>query len=158
MADDKIIQFPTDKIVRKPITEPNPVDDKFAKKVRDQQTRQFVEAAVDDISMNLLKQLYDMAVKTDKATFTKDLALIVDMIRGLIYRDFDMKHPSQILTDKMVSLNVLRDGSQTAKIDYAQVIEKSKKTSKPMSEDLKNELNDLNETGIIFEPDGNLDD
>jgi len=99
-----------------------------------------------------------MAVKTDKATFTKDLALIVDMIRGLIYRDFDMKHPSQILTDKMVSLNVLRDGSQTAKIDYAQVIEKSKKTSKPMSEDLKNELNDLNETGIIFEPDGNLDD
>jgi len=56
VADDKIIQFPTDKIVRKPITEPNPVDDKFAKKVRDQQTRQFVEAAVDDISMNLLKQ------------------------------------------------------------------------------------------------------
>ena len=38
-----------------------------------------------------------LAIKTDGYNFTKDLAMLVDMIRGLIYRDFDMKHPTQEL-------------------------------------------------------------
>ena len=31
------------------------------------------------MSMNLLRQFYDMSIKTDKHTFTKDLALLVDI-------------------------------------------------------------------------------
>ena len=153
--DEKIIHFPTDRIVRRNNNENN-VDPKKAEKLRDQQTKQFVETAVDDISMNLLRQLYDLAVKTDKVTFTKDLAVVVDMIRGLIYRDFDMKHPSQQLSDKMVSLNVLKDGSQTAKINYSLVLDKIKDT-KPLSKEFKNELKDLNDQAGLFDGE-NLDD
>lgn len=153
--DEKIIQFPTDRIVRRN-DKIETVDPKAAEKLRDQQTKQFVETAVDDISMNLLKQLYDLAVKTDKASFTKDLAIIVDLIRGLIYRDFGMKHPSQQLSDKMVSLNILKDGTQTAKINYSLILEKIKDT-KPLSKDFKNELKDLNDQAGLFEGD-HLDD
>ena len=49
------------------------------------------------MSMNLLRQFYDMSVKTDKYTFTKDLALLVDMMRGLLYRDFGIKHPHKVI-------------------------------------------------------------
>ena len=153
--DEKIIHFPTDRIVRRN-DKIETVDPKAAEKLRDQQTKQFVETAVDDISMNLLKQLYDLAVKTDKASFTKDLAIIVDLIRGLIYRDFGMKHPSQQLSDKMVSLNILKDGTQTAKINYSLILEKIKDT-KPLSKDFKNELKDLNDQAGLFEGD-DLDD
>ena len=157
MSDDKIIPFPTNRIVEK--TTAGPVkDEKTAKRIRDQQTKQFVETAVDDISMNLLRQLYDLSVKTDKYTFTKDLAIVVDMIRGLIYRDFDMKHPTQVLSDTIVSLNINKNGEQSAKIDYSKVLNVNDKSQKPLSKDFKNELKDLNDTAGFFEPDGNLDD
>ena len=115
-------------------------------------TKEFIETSVDSISLNLLKQFYDMAVKTDKYDFTKDLALLVDIMRGLLYRDFGIKHPAQSLSDKMVNLKVNKDGTQSAKIDYTGVINGSKKNGKPLSKEVKEELKDLNETGVKFDP------
>lgn len=145
----KIIPFPTNRIVEKSTTGPRK-DDKLSKKILDQQTKQFVETAVDDISMNLLRQLYDLSVKTDRYNFTKDLALVVDVIRGLIYRDFDMKHPTQELVDKIVQLNINKKGEQSAKIDYTKVLETQiKSPKKPLSKDFKSELNDLNNSDVF---------
>ena len=105
------------------------------------------------MSMNLLRQFYDLAVKTDKGTFTKDLALLVDMMRGLMYRDFGIKHPAQKLSDKMVSVRVNKDGVQSARINYTGVIDTQAETKKPLSKEVKEDLKDLNETGIKFDPD-----
>jgi len=153
VKDDNIIPFPTNRIVEKSTSGP-PKDEKLAKKLRDQQTKQFVETAVDDISMNLLRQLYDLSIKTDGYNFTKDLAMLVDMIRGLIYRDFDMKHPTQELSDKIVVVNINKRGEKSAKIDYTKVLEVKAKNQKPLSNEFKDELNDLNG---MFDGD-NLDD
>jgi len=154
--DEKVIYFPSDRIVNKEkILQQK--DTKFAEKLKTEQTKNFVETAVDDISMNLLRQFVDLAMQTNKPSFTKDLALLVDVMRGLIYRDFDMKHPAQVLSDKMVVLKTNRNGSLSAKIDYSTVIDKSMSTSKPISSDVKQELKDLNDTAGFFEPDGDLD-
>ena len=122
-----------------------------------QQTKQFVETAVDDISMKLLKSFVDLAMKTNNPNFTKDLALLVDVMRGMIYRDFEMPHPAQKLADKMVKLKTNQAGTVSAKLDYADVLEKPAMT-KPISGDVKKELKDLNDTLGFFEPDGDLDD
>ena len=157
MSDDKIIPFPKNRIVNQRSRELDEqrrkMGDKVAKEIEKQQTKQFVETSVDDMSMNLLRQFYDMSIKTDKHTFTKDLALLVDMMRGLMYRDFGVKHPAQSLSDKMVTLKVNRDGTQSAKIDYTGVTDTKIKNGKPLSKDFKEELKDLNETGIKFDPD-----
>ena len=63
---------------------------RLLKEIKKQQTKKFVEGAVDDISMNLAKAFVDLAMKTNKAQFTKDLALLVDVMRGMIYRDFEL--------------------------------------------------------------------
>ena len=157
MSDDKIIPFPKNRIVNQRSRELDEqrrkMGNKVAKEIEKQQTKQFVETSVDDMSMNLLRQFYDMSVKTDKHTFTKDLALLVDVMRGLMYRDFGVKHPAQSLSDKMVTLKVNRDGTQSAKIDYTGVTDTKVKNGKPLSKDFKEELKDLNETGIKFDPD-----
>ena len=157
MSDDKIIPFPKNRIVNQRSRELDEqrrkMGDKVAKEIEKQQTKQFVETSVDDMSMNLLRQFYDMSIKTDKHSFTKDLALLVDMMRGLMYRDFGVKHPAQSLSDKMVTLKVNRDGTQSAKIDYTGVTDTKVKNGKPLSKDFKEELKDLNETGIKFDPD-----
>ena len=157
MSNDKIIPFPKNRIVNQRSRELDEqrrkMGSKVAKEIEKQQTRQFVETSIDDMSMNLLKQFYDMAIKTDKHSFTKDLALLVDVMRGLMYRDFDIKHPAQKLSDKMVNLKVNRDGTQSAQIDYTGVTDTKIKNGKPLSKEVKEDLKDLNETGITFDPD-----
>lgn len=158
---DKIIQFPTNRIIHQRTKELNEqkrkMGEKVAKAFQDQQTKRFVETAVDDISMGLLKQFVNLSMKTQLPNFTKDLALLVDMLRGLIYRDFGVNHPAQKLSDKMVKVTTNRAGIMSAKIDYSGVVEKPKST-KPISGEIKKELKDLNDTGGFFEPDGDLDD
>ena len=68
MADDKIIQFPTNRIVndrsRELDAQRKKMGEKVAKEIQQQQTKKFVETAVDDISMILLKSFVDLAMKT----------------------------------------------------------------------------------------------
>ena len=161
MADDgKIIPFPTDKIVnprtRELDEQRRKMGEKVAKQIQEQQTKKFVETAVDDISMHLLKNFVDLAMKTNQPNFTKDLALLVDVMRGMIYRDFGVSHPAQKLADKMVKLKTNNAGTVSAKLDYAKVLEKPAMT-KPISGEVKKELKDLNDTLGFFEPDGDLD-
>ena len=145
-----IIPFPKNRIVEKSTTGPKK-DQKFLDELHKQQTKEFVETSVDDIAISLLKKFYDLAIKTEKPTFTRDLAMLVDIMRGLIYRDFNMKHPSQVMSEKMVELRTLKDGSQSARINY-DIFNKGKTV--PLNPDVKDELKD---GPGIFEPDGDLD-
>ena len=145
-----IIPFPKHRIVEKTTAGPRK-NSKFLDEMHKQQTKEFVETSVDEISLNLLKRLYDLAIKTEKNSFTKDLAMLVDVMRGLIYRDFGMKHPSQVLSEKMVELKQNKDGTKSARINY-DIFNKGKTV--PISRDMKEELKD---GPGIFEPDGDLD-
>lgn len=153
--NDNVISFPSDRIVEKRDISQDP---KVVEKMRLQNTKNFVETAVDDISMNLLRNFVDLAMKTNQPSFTKDLALLVDVMRGMIYRDFGLSHPAQKLSDKMIDLKTHRNGTLSAKIDYSKVLDIPLKTPKPISTNIKDELQDLNDTAGFFEPDGNLDD
>ena len=162
MADDKVIPFPTDRIVNQRTRELDEqrkkMGEKVAKEIQKQQTKKFVEGAVDDISMNLLKAFVDLAMKTNEPAFTKDLALLVDVMRGMIYRDFKLPHPAQKLADKMVELKTNRAGTVSAKLNYANVLDIPAKTSRPISAEVKNELKDIHDSSIQFDPDGDLND
>jgi hypothetical protein len=153
--NENVISFPSDRIVEKRDVLQDP---KVVEKMRVQNTKNFVETAVDDISMNLLRNFVDLAMKTNQPAFTKDLALLVDVMRGMIYRDFGLDHPAQKLSDKMVDLKTNRNGTLSAKIDYSKVLDIPLKTPRPISTNIKDELQDLNDTAGFFEPDGNLDD
>ena len=147
-----VIPFPTNRIVEKSTAGPKKEDQKFLDEMHKQQTKEFVETSVDNMSLNLLKEFYNMGIKTERGEFTKDLAMLVDTMRGLIYRDFNMKHPSQVLSENMVELKVNKDGGQSARINY-DLFHKGK-TTRPFSKDLKEELKDGPDW---LEPDGDLD-
>jgi len=152
----KIILFPLDRIKNKDRVGPSDTS-KQQKKIEQQQTKEFVEAATDDIALNLLKQFVDLAIRTNSEKFTKDLSLLVDVMRGLIYRDFKQYHPAQDLSDKIVTVSYDKQGQQVAKLDYSKVIDKKHKIHKPLSADLKNELEGL-DSSVTFENDFNLPD
>ena len=97
MSDDgKIVLFPQNRIVNKDNVnkEVNPEEHK---KLVDQQTKEFVEGSTDDIAYMLLDKFLAAGINTKVNTFTQDLALVMDTIRGLLYRDFKRPHPAQEL-------------------------------------------------------------
>ena len=125
MTKDNVIVFPTDRIKNKDkvIVDKKQVQEQY-NKIEQQQTRQFVETAVDDIAIMLCKTFLDLQIRTSSAVFTRDLALLIDVLRGLIYRDFDMKHPSQKLVDEMVALFDDKNLGPSAKLDYKRLLKK----------------------------------
>ena len=154
MADDNIIQFPLDKIVRKTKkSNSSKAEKQFAERIKQKQTKEFCDRAVDDISMNVLRSFVDLALKTQNQSFTKDLALLIDVLRGLIYRDFNINHPAQRLVDKLVKISINKQGAQSAKIDYTPVLEVEKVNSSPISKEVKKEIKDINDQAGMFEGD-----
>ena len=103
MSDkDNIILFPLNKIKDKAAA--MAADPKQHKKIVDEQTKEFVEGNVDEIAYYLLDKMVAMGIRTQALSFTTDLALTIDTIRGMIYRDFGKRHPAQDLADKMVTV------------------------------------------------------
>jgi hypothetical protein len=153
MTDDKVILFPTNRIVNKETAKQNP---EASEQVRINRTKEFVEGNVDEIAMNILRQFVEMAMMTDKKEFTKDFGFLVDILRGMIYRDFDVSHPAQRLADKIVDVKMSRFGPQVV-IDYNKVLpEENHKPHKPLNKDLKDEIKRRNEGWTDFEPDFDL--
>ena len=152
---DNLILFPLNKIKNRK-TATDKVHPKVSKKIEEELTRDFVEGNVDDIAYTLLDKFVKMGIKTDKFTFTADLALAIDTIRGLIYRDFGKGHPAQRLTDLMVSLNV-SGKDKTARLNYNEVLGIKHKVHTPLSKDIEDELKDLADMGDLhFTSDFNL--
>ena len=164
MSDNnKIVPFPLERISDITKTGPtdktrlNQKDTETLKRIQDEQTKQFCESAIDDISMNMLRGFVELAIKTDNINFTRDLALIIDVLRGLIYRDFGLPHPAQELVDKMVTLKTSKSGQQSAKINYTTVLDINKQSS-PLSKELKSELKDIQEGAHSLFDGDNIDD
>ena len=154
---NNIILFPQNRIVNKQ-TASKKINDKEHQKIVEEQTREFVEGNVDDIAYSLLDKFVKMGLRTDKLTFTADLALVIDSIRGLIYRDFNKKHPAQVLVDKMVSINMFGK-NKSARLNYNELLGINHKKHKPLSKDVEDELKDLSDmAGLEFSPDMKLDD
>jgi hypothetical protein len=143
MTDGKVILFPTSRIVNRDKAKEDP---RKGEKVRLNATKEFVEGNVDEIAMNMLRQFVEMAMKTNKPEFTKDLGLLVDIMRGMIYRDFDVSHPAQKLSDKIVDVKITKYGPQVW-IDYNRVLteEMQHKPHKPLSDEIKEEIKKRNE-------------
>ena len=154
---DNIILFPSNRIKNKQNVE-HPVDPKQHQKLVEEQTKEFVEGNVDDIAYTLLDKFVNMGIRTNQMTFTADLALVIDAIRGLVYRDFNKPHPAQQLADKMVSLNT-KGGKKTARLNYNEVLPTKHKTHKPLSPDIEDEVRDLSDMADIqFTPDFDPDE
>ena len=152
MSEDNIILFPTNRIVNKK-TVKHPVDPKEHNRLVEEQTKEFVEGNVDDIAYQLLDKFVAMGIRTNQMTFTADLALVIDAIRGLVYRDFNKPHPAQQLTDKMVTLK-MRGKNKSARLDYSKLLDVKHKPHKPFSKDIEDEVRDLSDMADVhFTPD-----
>ena len=64
MTKDNVIPFPKKPVNKNLITDKNEVQ-KISKEIEEQQTREFVEACVDDIALHLIRFFYDLKIQVN---------------------------------------------------------------------------------------------
>jgi len=96
----EVIQFPTSRIVRRA----PPVPKLTEHQEKDMQISKFVEELTEQLSMQILAICQENVVHMKGEPFLRDLAVVVESLKGLLYRDFGKKHPMQKVTDTLTQI------------------------------------------------------
>ena len=113
----KLLQFPTNRIIRNSPRMPELSEEEQI----DLKKEKFIEQLTDQLSMDILAVLQDHAVKMKDDTFLRDLAVIIESIKSLIYRDFGRVHKMQAISDALATIKKLPDGKQVTDLDYSKI-------------------------------------
>ena len=128
---DNIILFPKQK---KEAPE-RKLSDKEMKIAMEAQARLFAQQLKDVAIDDLFTLLDKNSLDTDKVNMQKDLAFIADAIKGLIYREFNIKHPMQVIVDNSVKVDIIEGIPTQPMVTYKNIL--VKKPSKKPEDDKK---------------------
>ena len=145
----KLIKFPAHRVVYKnnQATRPELTEDE-ARQIKEDK---FVEQITESLILDIIHVLQENVVDTKTDVFLRDLAIVIESIKGLLKRDFGRKHPMQTISDSIAKIHTLKDGRKVTDINYGNLTAKKQKETKKQEEDRQQELN------IQFDPDINLD-
>ena len=113
----EVIQFPTSRIVRRA----PPLPKLTERQEEDQQVHKFIEELTEQLSMTILAIFQENVVHMKGDNFLRDLAVVVESLKALLYRDFGKKHPMQKVTDTLTSIITLKTGQRITDINYSKL-------------------------------------
>ena len=114
----EVIQFPKNRIVRRP----EQIIPKLAEKQeKDVQIAQFIEDLTEQLSMQILATCQENVVHMKGESFLRDLAIVIEGVKSLLYRDFNKTHPMQKITDTMIQIITMKNGQRLTDINYSKL-------------------------------------
>ena len=145
----KLIKFPAHRVVH---NNSNPIRPELSEEeARQIKEDKFVEQITESLILDIIHVLQENVVDTKTDVFLRDLAIVIESIKGLLKRDFGRKHPMQTISDSIAKIHTLKDGRKVTDINYSKIIAKKQKENKKDTEERQQELD------IQFDPDIKLD-
>ena len=141
---DNIIMFPGTE--KKNISKQQ-IDDLVEETNYHKEETEMIEHTIDEVAIDVIRHLVDIGCDIHKKHFYGDLALVTEILRGMIMRDFGKEHLAQALIDKIITVEHNAKGEVQPVINYSKVLE-----PKDLPQH-KLDFGDDNETEIVFEPD-----
>ena len=141
---DNIIQFPGTK--KNKISEEQ-INNLIEETNYHKEETEMIEHTIDEVAIDVIRHLVDIGCDINKEHFYGDLALITEVLRGMIMRYFGKEHLAQALIDKIITVEHNAKGEVQPVINYSKVLE-----PKDLPQH-KLDFGDDNETEIVFEPD-----
>ena len=77
----------------------------------------WAEDLTQTVVVQLMHTLGENGVDISENAFVRDVALIIEMTKGSIYRSLDLKHPTQGLFESLVDLTVDIDNSVATEVN-----------------------------------------
>tara|TARA_E500000318_G_scaffold80261_1_gene75399 strand:- start:2277 stop:2753 length:477 start_codon:yes stop_codon:yes gene_type:complete len=143
---DNIIPFPGMKKFDNSVDEDS-IDKANKELLLHKEETEMIEHSIDECAIDIIRHLVDIGCDINKKHFYGDLALVTEVLRGMIFRDFDKQHLAQALIDKVITIEYNANGEVQPIINYNKVL---------THEDLPGQKLDFGDEGekeIVFEPD-----
>ena len=143
---DNIIPFPGMKKFDNSVDEDS-IDKANKELLLHKEETEMIEHSIDECAIDIIRHLVDIGCDINKKHFYGDLALVTEVLRGMIFRDFDKQHLAQALIDKIITIEHNANGEVQPVINYNKVL---------THEDLPGQKLDFGDEGekeIHFEPD-----
>lgn len=96
-----VFEFPKSKIVRE--VAPNIEE---VEKAKEKGKQKYADGIVAEVATGLLAELenYGIDLEDEKGNFSKDFLFLTDVLKSVIYRNMELKHPLQSFVDENVAI------------------------------------------------------
>jgi hypothetical protein len=75
-----------------------------------------------DLSKTLIVQMIhtmgENGIDISKNSFIRDMAMIIELVQGSIYRDFELKHPTHKFVEEFVDIAINPDDTVETEVDF----------------------------------------
>ena len=88
-----------------------------------QQDIQFAEELTQSLMVQMIHTMSENGIDVSAKTFIRDMAMVISMVNGSIYRDMGMAHITQKFMEEYVDIHDDDGGSYETEVDFETIVE-----------------------------------
>ena len=88
-----------------------------------QQDIQFAEELTQSLMVQMIHTMSENGIDVGAKTFIRDMAMVISMVNGSIYRDMGMNHITQKFMEEYVDIHDDEDGSCVTEVNFETIVE-----------------------------------
>jgi hypothetical protein len=88
-----------------------------------QQDRQFAEELTQSLMVQMIHTMSENGIDVGAKSFIRDMAMVISMVNGSIYRDMEMEHITQKFMEEYVDININEDNIFETEVDFETITE-----------------------------------
>ena len=88
-----------------------------------QQDIQFAEELTQSLMVQMIHTMSENGIDVSEKTFIRDMAMVISMVNGSIYRDMGMPHITQKFMEEYVDININEDNVFETEVDFETITE-----------------------------------
>jgi len=88
-----------------------------------QQNIQFAEELTQSLMVQMIHTMSENGIDVSAKTFIRDMAMVISLVNGSIYRDMGMAHITQKFMEEYVDIHDDEGGSFETEVDFETIVE-----------------------------------
>jgi hypothetical protein len=87
-----------------------------------QQDMQFAGELTQSLMVQMIHTMGENGIDVGEKEFIRDMAMIIEMVKGSIYRDMGLDHPTHMFMEEYVDIIINEDNTFETEVDFDTII------------------------------------
>ena len=87
-----------------------------------QQDMQFAGELTQSLMVQMIHTMGENGIDVGEKAFIRDMAMIIEMVKGSIYRDMGLDHPTHMFMEEYVDIIINEDNTFETEVDFDTII------------------------------------
>ena len=87
-----------------------------------QQKLQFAEELSESLIVQMIHTMGENGIDISENSFVRDMAMVIELVQGSIYRDLELMHPAHKFMEEFVDIMIHADNTVETEVDFDFII------------------------------------